>query len=148
MNDGWVSTIGQNPTFSWQQVRCAFRCFLTKHKLSQHFIWYLVPYGVFMSLGNFWMKLLMNKWTDYCHGWWMRFIHWPKPYLLLATTYDEILSWMIEIWMRNHLVSDNTCNTVNVQSPKKWQGMTINVGLTFSVGSIRPQFRISMEQDD
>ena len=27
------------------------------------------------------------------------FIHWPKPYLLLPTTCDEILSWMIEIWM-------------------------------------------------
>ena len=24
------------------------------------------------------------------------FIHWPKPYLLLSATCDEILSWMIE----------------------------------------------------
>jgi hypothetical protein len=26
-------------------------------------------------------------------------IHQPKPYLLLSTTSDEIVSWMIEIWM-------------------------------------------------
>ena len=34
-------------------------------------------------------------------------IHWPKSYLLLSTIYDEILSWPIENWMRNHLVSDS-----------------------------------------
>ena len=44
------------------------------------------------------------------------FIHWPKPYLLLAATCDEILSWMIEIWMTNPLVSDSACNTI---IPKK-----------------------------
>ena len=38
-------------------------------------------------------------------------IHWPKPYLLLSTTPDEILSWVIEIWMKFHLVSDSNCNT-------------------------------------
>jgi hypothetical protein len=42
------------------------------------------------------------------------FIHWPKLYLLLSTTCDEILSRMIEKWMKNHLVSDNNCNTVNL----------------------------------
>ena len=33
---------------------------------------------------------------------WMmdEFIDWPKPYLLLAATYGEILTWMIEMWMR------------------------------------------------
>ena len=30
---------------------------------------------------------------------------------------DETLSWMIEIWMKIHLVSDNNCNTVNLYSP-------------------------------
>ena len=25
-----------------------------------------------------------------------------------------VLSWMIEIWMKKHLVSDNNCNTVNL----------------------------------
>ena len=42
------------------------------------------------------------------------FIHRPKPYLLLSATRDEILSWMIEMWMKNHLVSDGNCNTVNL----------------------------------
>jgi hypothetical protein len=40
-------------------------------------------------------------------------IHWLKPYLLLLAAHDEILSWMIEIWMTNHLVRDNNCNIVN-----------------------------------
>ena len=34
----------------------------------------------------------------------------PNPDLLLSATCDEILSWMIEIWGENHLVSDNDCN--------------------------------------
>jgi hypothetical protein len=29
------------------------------------------------------------------------FIRWPKH--LLSTTFDEILSWMIEIWMKSLL---------------------------------------------
>ena len=32
------------------------------------------------------------------------FIHWPKPYLLLSTTYDEVLSKMLGTWMKSHLV--------------------------------------------
>ena len=46
---------------------------------------------------------------------WMmdEFIHWPKPYLLLSATCEEILPWMIEICMKNHLVSDNDGNTIN-----------------------------------
>jgi hypothetical protein len=31
------------------------------------------------------------------------FIYWPKPYLLLSTTCDEILSWMIEFGLRGLL---------------------------------------------
>ena len=27
---------------------------------------------------------------------------------------DEILSWMIDIWMKNHLISDSNCNIVNL----------------------------------
>jgi hypothetical protein len=45
------------------------------------------------------------------------FIHWSKPYLLLSATYDETLSWMIEIWMKNYLVSDNDCNNISLKSP-------------------------------
>jgi hypothetical protein len=28
------------------------------------------------------------------------FVHWPKSYLLLSATFDEIFPWMIEFWMR------------------------------------------------
>ena len=43
--------------------------------------------------------------------------------------YDETLSWMIEIWMKNHLVSDNTCNTKNILSPQKiYNGWQILLG--------------------
>ena len=41
-------------------------------------------------------------------------MHWPKPYLLLSPTCDEILSWMIEIGTKYHLASDNNCNTINL----------------------------------
>ena len=62
------------------------------------------------------------------------FIHWSKPYRLLSTTCDEILSWIIGMWMKNHLVSGSNCNTVNLKSLNLLQGMTNNVGLAFSVG--------------
>ena len=42
------------------------------------------------------------------------FIHWPKPYVLLSATCDEMLSWMIEIWMKFYLVSDTRCNTIKL----------------------------------
>ena len=38
--------------------------------------------------------------------------------LLLLATCDETLSWMIEIWMKNHLVSDSNCNVVIYNPPK------------------------------
>ena len=46
------------------------------------------------------------------------FIQWPKTDLLLSTTCDEIMSWIIETWMKNHLVSDsgrNKCKSTNFQ---------------------------------
>jgi hypothetical protein len=42
------------------------------------------------------------------------FIQWPKLYFALSATCDETLSWMFKIWMENHLVSDNNCNTINL----------------------------------
>jgi hypothetical protein len=57
------------------------------------------------------------KWANW-------FIYWPKPYFLLSTTCDEILSWMIDIWMTNHLVSEGYCNTVIPRNfDKEWQIM-------------------------
>ena len=79
------------------------------------------------------------------------FIRWPKIYLLLSATCDEILSWMIEIWINRHLISDNNCNIVQIYiPPTNLQGMTTNIGLTFSVGDTNttPRFTISIEQDN
>jgi hypothetical protein len=40
-----------------------------------------------------------------------------------------------QLWMKNHLVSNNNNNIVYLESLKKnLQGMTNNVGLTLSVG--------------
>ena len=78
-----------------------------------------------------------------------KFIYGPKPYLLLSTTCDAILSWMIEIWIRNHLGSDGNCNIVNLYCPQKnSQEVTNDVGLTFSVGDTTPQFTISIGQEN
>ena len=38
-----------------------------------------------------------------------RLIHFTTEHL-----HDEILSWMIEIWMENDLISDSNCNIVNI----------------------------------
>jgi hypothetical protein len=74
--------------------------------------------------GDFWITLLMNKWTNCCHAWWSSSIHLPNPYLLLSATCDEMLSRMIEIWVKKNPVSDNNCNTVIFQIvSKEWQTM-------------------------
>ena len=65
------------------------------------------------------MTFLINKFRenivmdDGCHV-----IHCPKAYLLLSATWDEILSWMIEILMKNHWVSESICNIV-IYNPQK-----------------------------
>ena len=54
----------------------------------------------YITMITFWMTHLMN--SEQIFSWMMdEFIHWPKPYLLLSTTCDDILSWMIEIWMKS-----------------------------------------------
>ena len=68
----------------------------------------------------------------------------------MSTTCDEILSWMLETWMKNHSVNNNTSNTVNSLPEKKTllQGTTNNVGLTFSVVDNKPWITtIDSEQD-
>ena len=40
------------------------------------------------------------------------------PTSSLSATCDEILSWMTKIWMEIHLVSESTCNIVNLLSPE------------------------------
>ena len=73
------------------------------------------------TMVTFRMILLMNK-VDQIVSWMMdEFIHWPKPYLLvLLATCDEIFSWMIECWMKYHLVSESNRNIVNLESPTKF----------------------------
>ena len=53
------------------------------------------------------------------------FIHWPNPYLLLSATCDEILSWLFEIWMKGHLVSNSNRNTINVIERNRWDTSTL-----------------------
>ena len=48
---------------------------------------------------------------------------------------NELSSWIIEIFEENHLVSDSTCNVVNLHCPKFGQGMVINVRFSFAVGN-------------
>ena len=110
-------------------------------------MWNLVSYGILCPTVTFWMTLLMNMWTNVVMdgGW----VHPLAKTLHLSATCDEILSWMTEIWMKNHLVSIiflQHCKPIT--PPKKFflQGMTNNVGLTFSVGDTLPQFTISTEQ--
>ena len=73
-----------------------------------------------VTMVTFQLTSLMNRQTlgakiQSILSWMMdEFIHWPKPYLLLSTTCDEILSWMIAICMENHLLSDNNYDTVNI----------------------------------
>jgi hypothetical protein len=68
----------------------------------------------------------------------------------LSATCDELLSWMIEIWMNNHLVQQLTViATLEIYSPlENLQGMINIVGLTFSVGDTMPRFTNSIEQDN
>ena len=70
-----------------------------------------------------------------------------KPYLLVSATCDEILSYMIENWMKIPLVSDSYINTVSLQSLQKITGITSHVGTTFSVHDTIPWFTIGIEQD-
>ena len=35
------------------------------------------------------------------------FIHWLKPYFLLSTNFDEIVSYIIKICMKDHMVSEH-----------------------------------------
>jgi hypothetical protein len=46
------------------------------------------------------------------------FIHHPNPCLLLLATCDAMLSWVVEIWMKKHFISDSNCNIVNPLSPE------------------------------
>ena len=61
----------------------------------------------------FWMMIPTNNFTDVVEddG---RVHPLAKALTCLLRTRDEILSWMIEIWMKKHFVSDSNCNTVHL----------------------------------
>ena len=46
------------------------------------------------------------------------FVHWPKSYFLFSATCDEVLSWMVEIWMKIHLISDGKYSIVDLKIPQ------------------------------
>ena len=78
----------------------------------------------------------------------VEFIHWEKFHILLTTTCDEILSWMIKIWLKIHLVSDSKCNYVNLYGiPKQiFSRMTNNVGLTLSVVTLYRNLQLGLSK--
>ena len=88
---------------------------------------------------------MSEKILSICHGWWMSSSIGQKPNLFLSATCGEMLSWMIEIWMKNHLV----IATLPIYNPQKnLQRKTNNVGFTFSVGGTIPWVTISIGQHD
>ena len=84
-------------------------------------IWYYISLWWRFGWHFLWIsEQILSKMMD-------ELIHWSKPCFLLSATCGEILSWLIEIWMKVHLVSDSRCNTLNLISPppndKEWQMM-------------------------
>ena len=50
------------------------------------------------------VTLPMNRISEPTLSWMMdEFIHWHKLYLVLSATRDEILSWVIEVWIGKSL---------------------------------------------
>ena len=110
-----------------------------------------MSYGILRHYDNVWEDTSYEQVNKYCHGWSMSSSEGRNPNLLRSATRDEIVSWVIEIWLKNHLVSDSNCNTVKLCMilQKIWQGMTNNVvGLTFSVGDTTLRFTVLIEQQD
>ena len=91
---------------------------------------------------------LMNKWANIVMG--------DGPVHSLIKTLSSLVSilwWNIVMddWdsKKNHLVSDSILQHCKFIIPKgNLQGMTNNVGLTFSGGDTSLRFGISIEQDN
>jgi hypothetical protein len=60
---------------------------------------------------------------------------------------DEILSWMIEILMKNILIMINNRSKSNIPKFNLFTQNGKYIELTFSVGDIIPWFIISIDQD-
>jgi hypothetical protein len=48
---------------------------------------------------NFFHGTSYEQASEYCHGWWVSSSIGQNPTFPVAATRDEILSWMIKIWM-------------------------------------------------
>ena len=60
------------------------------------------------------MMLLVNESTNiYCHSN-LFSVHLLFVYSTSQHLRDELLSQIIEIWMKNHLASDSNCKIVNL----------------------------------
>ena len=57
----------------------------------------------------------------------------------------NMLSWIFEIQMQSHLVSDINCNIVHLQCPISLQGMTTNFRFMFRVGNTKVTFEVLQE---
>ena len=88
------------------------------HPIHKRFESYYTKYDVLccvvlhVTKVTFWTTLLRNN-EQILSRMMDESIQWPKPDLLQSTTCDVILSWMIESWMKNHLVCNNIYNIVN-----------------------------------
>jgi hypothetical protein len=61
---------------------------------------YVVSHGILCHHRNF-SNDTSYEYSEQILSWMMDdFIHRPKPDLLLSPTCDEVLPWMIEIWMK------------------------------------------------
>ena len=122
-------------------LRCLCRgCFClnyyTKYDVQCHMVFYVI-------MVTFLITLVLNKWTNIIID-----DGWVHPLAKTLPSLVNNLSWMIETWMKHHLVSDNNCNHVSHNSSKYIRGVTNNVGLIFRVGDTTPWFTVSFEQDN
>ena len=106
------SQLGQEHSqWCFQQVSCFYSWFSLWISIKDLTLveWGAMVFNV--TLVTFWMTLLMNRWTNSVVD---EFIRWSKPCPLLSTTCDEISWQLIEIWMKNCLVSESNCNNVDL----------------------------------
>ena len=66
-------------------------------------------------------------------------------YILTFSQYNVVMDdWN---WMKNHLISDNLCNTANLECPIFFQQETTMLNLHLMLVTLHMQFNISIEQD-
>ena len=83
-------------------------------KLKYYILHHLLFYAI--ANGNFLLTLPMNKFTSIVIPTSIYVMNYLQS-LVYSTSYvfyNETLSWMVEIWMKNDLISDNNCNVINL----------------------------------